>query len=71
MKSMFSNCSKLTTLDVSKFNTSNVTSMLEMFYSCRALTTLNLSNFNTSSVTNMQTYVQWLYGFNNIRFKWL
>ncbi len=50
---LFYNLSKLTTLDVSGFDTSKVTSMSEMFESCSALTSLDLSNFNTSNVTDM------------------
>ncbi|WP_276414706.1 MucBP domain-containing protein, partial [Lactococcus garvieae] len=46
-------CSALTTLDLSKFDTSNVTSMNYMFYGCSALTTLDLSKFDTSNVTSM------------------
>ena len=44
--------SKATTLDVSNFDTSNVTDMSYMFNGSQA-TSLNLSNFNTSNVTNM------------------
>ena len=51
---MFYYCSSLTFLDVSNFNTSNVTNMECMFASCKALTSLDLSNFNTSNVTNMK-----------------
>ena len=48
---MFSD-SKATTLDVSNFNTSNVTNMNGMFYNSKA-TTLDVSNFDASKVTNM------------------
>ena len=50
MSYMFYNCSNLTTLDLSSFNTSKVDSMSSMFYYCRSLTTLDLSNFNTSNI---------------------
>ena len=40
-------------IDLSGFDTSNVTDMGLMFYSMPNLTTLNLSNFDTSKVTNM------------------
>ena len=50
---MFYVCSSLTSLELSNFVTSQVTSMTEMFYCCSSLTTLNLSNFNTSQVTKM------------------
>ena len=53
MSYMFNNCSKLTSLDVSKFNTANVTDMSYMFYSCSALLSLDVTNFNTENVTNM------------------
>jgi len=52
-EAMFAACNALTTLDLSNFNTSNVTSMVAMFNGCNALTTLDLSNFNTSNVTSM------------------
>jgi len=53
MSSMFSDCSKLTSLDLSIFDTSNVTNMSGMFYGCSKLTSLDLSSFDTSNVTNM------------------
>ena len=53
MSNMFSGCLKLTSLDVSKFNTVNVTNMSYMFYSCDALTSLDVTNFNTEKVTYM------------------
>lgn len=46
----------LASLDLSSFNTENVTNMEEMFRDCRGITALDLSNFNTSNVTNM-TYM--------------
>ena len=42
-------------LDLSSFDTSNVTNMSSMFYGCSSLTSLDLSSFNTSSVTNMDS----------------
>ena len=50
---MFQECSSLTSLDVSKFDTSNVTDMSEMFYRCSSLTGLDLRNFDTSKVADM------------------
>ena len=50
---MFTSCSSLTSLDLSSFNTSNVTDMSQMFTSCSSLTSLYLSSFNTSNVTDM------------------
>ena len=50
---MFSGCSKLTSLDVTRFNTSAVTSMSSMFSGCSSLTSLDLTGFDTSAVTSM------------------
>ena len=52
---MFNDCSSLTSLDLSNFNTSKVTNMYGMFWSCSSLTTLYLSNFDTSKVTDINT----------------
>ena len=53
MSYMFYYCSSLTSLNLSNFNTNNVTNMSYMFYNCSSLTFLNLSNFNTNNVNNM------------------
>ena len=55
MSSMFSRCSKLTTLDLSGWNTSSVINMTYMFWNCSKLITLDLSGWNTSSVTDMSS----------------
>ena len=49
----FSYYSSLENLDLSSFNTSNVTNMEYMFRNCSSLTSIDLKNFNTSKVTNM------------------
>ena len=53
MNGMFNGCNSLTSLDVSKFDTSKVTDMNNMFYGCNALTTIDVSKWNTSKVTDM------------------
>ena len=50
---MFSGCDSLASVDVSSWNTSNVTNMSYMFSSCYSLTTLNLNYFDTSKVEDM------------------
>ena len=40
-------------LDISHFDTSNVTNMDSMFYEMNALEELNVSHFRTSNVTKM------------------
>ena len=46
---MFYGCWKLTSLDLSNYNTKNAINMSYMFYDCFSLSTLNLSNFNTEN----------------------
>ena len=50
---MFFKCSGLTSLDLSHFNTQNVTYMQSMFSQCSGLTSLDLSHFNTRKVSDM------------------
>ena len=50
---MFSSDESLKTLDLSGFNTSNVTTTKKMFNDCKSLTSLDLRSFNTSNVTDM------------------
>ena len=50
---MFSRCSSIKELNLSNFNTNNVTNMSTMFKECSSLKDLNLSNFNTNNVTYM------------------
>jgi len=56
MYAMFYQCNALTSVDVSHFNTANVTAMNWMFQDCYNLTRLDLSSFNTAKVTSM-TYM--------------
>lgn len=55
MSAMFSACSRLTHLNLSKFNTQNVTNMSGMFQYCTDLKTIDLSNFNTQNVIDMSS----------------
>lgn len=54
MSSMFEG-TKITQIDLSGFNTSNVITMENMFSNCQNLTNLDLSGFNTENVTNMSS----------------
>ena len=49
----FDGFEKMTSIDLSVLDTSEVTNMIGMFYGCRNLTSLDVSNFDTSNVTNM------------------
>ena len=50
---MFCDCSGLSSLDVSNFDTQNVTRMDCMFDHCSGLTSLDVSKFDTKKVTSM------------------
>ena len=50
---MFSGCSSLSSLDLSSFDTSKVTSMYSMFSGCSSLASLDLSGLDTSHATDM------------------
>ena len=52
---MFHDCSNITEIDLSNFDTSKVINMAYMFSGCLQLTSLDLSNFNTSNVYNMMS----------------
>ena len=54
MSFMFNGCSSLKEINLSNFNTHNVTDISCMFYECSSLKEINLSNFNTNNVTDMQ-----------------
>ena len=53
MNSMFTDCKKLSALDVSHFNTKLVKDMTGLFTRCHLLTTLDVSKFDTQNATNM------------------
>ncbi len=53
MINYFSGFNKMTSMDLSALDTSEVTNMSLMFYSCSSLTNLDVSNFDTSQVTDM------------------
>ena len=44
-------CNELESLDLSNFNTKNVTNMANMFYECNNLKYLNVSNFSINGET--------------------
>ena len=54
MTAMFNECTSLSSIDVSNWNTSNVTNMSWLFYGCSSLTSLDVSNWNTGKVTTMR-----------------
>ena len=55
---MFGACYNLTTLDLSNFNTINVTDMRYMFIYCNNLTTVKVINCNESTKNKILTQLQ-------------
>ena len=51
---LFYYCNKIKTIDLSAFDTKNVTDMSYMFYECNDLTKIDLSSFDTKNVTNIE-----------------
>ena len=54
---MFQGCKSLESLDVSSFDTSNVTDMAAMFEGCDSLKELDISNFDTSNVKYFNNFM--------------
>ena len=61
---MFYRCCKIKSINLSKFNTKNVTNMSSMFCECDNLEIINLSSFNTEKVINMRNM---FYNCNKLR----
>ena len=61
---MFSNCSALKTLDLSKMNTQSVANMNGMFLGCSSVQSLDLSKFVTK---NVKTADKMFYGCSNLK----
>ena len=55
MHKMFYNCNHLNNLDLSSFDTKNVTNMRDMFSLCKNLNNLDLSSFDTKNVTDIRS----------------
>ena len=59
MCAMFQECNELEYLDLSNFNTSNITDMTCMFNLCNKLREIKgINNFTTNKVTNMNAMFQ-------------
>ena len=65
MKGMFFQTS-FSYLDVSDWDTSNVTDMREMFYYCESLTSLDVSTWDTGNVTDMYRMFDWCVSLNDL-----
>ena len=65
---MFSACRSITSLDLSNWNTSNVTTTSEMFRYASAIKSLDLSHFDMSKVTTVSYMFNQCYSLENIIF---
>lgn len=63
---VFWNCPGLTSLDLSKLDTSNVTNMSHMFGNCFKLNYLDISQFDTSEVTDMAYMFGWCHKLSSL-----
>ena len=66
MISYFTDFYEMTSIDLSAFDTSEVTDMEEMFASCSSLTSLDVSNFDTSNVINMSSMFDFCYDLTSL-----
>lgn len=53
IRSMFSGCSSLKSVDLETMDTSNIKNMGYLFYNCSSLEQINLNNFKTGNVSGM------------------
>ena len=53
LRSMFYNCPKLTSIDISNFATKNIVDIAYLFYGCSSLPSVDLHNFNSKSIKVM------------------
>ena len=51
---LFDGCKSITNINLSNFNTQNITNIEGMFSGCESLKNIDFSNFNTKKVTNMK-----------------
>ena len=59
MRTMFQECNELIYLDLSNFNTSNVTNMSYMFNECHKLKEIKgINKFDTNNVKDMNSMFQ-------------
>ena len=61
MSFIFSGCSKLTNIDLSSFNTKNVTNMMMIFYGCSNLKKVKISKKYNEKIINVidQTKIEY------------
>ena len=63
---MFYKCSSLISIDLSHFNTENITDMRLMFFQCKLLRNINLSNINTPNLIYMNGIFSFCYSLRSL-----
>ena len=63
---LFQGCSMLTNIDLSSFNSNNITNMNGMFSGCSSLNSINFTNINTNKVSNMNSLFRQCSSLTNI-----
>ena len=63
---LFSHCSKINEIDLSNFDSSEITTVSGMFRDCTSLTSVNFNNFDVSKVKDMSYMFYKCYRLNNI-----
>ena len=66
MTGYFFEFERVTSIDLSALDTSEVTNMSDMFFSCNNLTSLDVSNFDTSKVIDMSSMFSWCGSLTNL-----
>ncbi len=55
IQAMFNECCSLKDLNMTNWNTDELTNMIQTFYNCASLEKIDISNFNTSKVNTMRS----------------
>jgi len=63
---MFYDCSSLSKLDFSNFNTEDFIIMSNLFEGCTSLSNLDISKFNTNNVKYMENIFAWCSSLSNL-----
>ena len=63
---MFADCESLTKINLSNFNTQEITCMRGMFYNCKSLKNIDFSNLNTQNVNDISYIFSFCISLTNI-----
>ena len=66
---MFKDCSSLTSINLSNFNTNNVTDMGYMFKDCKSLTSIDITNFDCEKIKTTDCLKDMFIGCNSLKIR--